>query len=259
MKTAHANSAAPDVRAITSFFARSKYFQLKRGVLDRLRPPAQLSEAEIANFPYVVAESITPLLTDADPRERPLLLGKMENLRLACERLQGRLLATNEIFSFWKQVGPPWRSRGFVLGREVREGCVVPSIGGGLCQLSGSLLETAAIAGLEVVERHGHTALPDDIAYRPERDATVFWNYVDLRLRSNRPVLLETFVTDEELVVRLRSDAPWPVDAKLKVLDAMAAEPVRTLTASCYSCRQTQCLRHPDEDSSFTTNAAKDE
>ena len=37
--------------------------------------------------------------------------------------------------------------KGFVLGREIREGCVVPTVGGGICQLSNALA-TAATSSL---------------------------------------------------------------------------------------------------------------
>ncbi len=171
------------------------------------------------------------------------LLGKITNLQVACSHVHGCLIGAGEVFSFWRQIGRPSASRGFVLGREVREGCILPTVGGGLCQLSGSLLEAAVAAGAEVVERHGHTALPDDIAYRSERDATVFWNYVDLRLRIGNPVLIEALVTETDLEVRIYGKAPrhtatvlpvWPTPTKVAPI----------LTESCYSCDEVACTRH---------------
>ena len=152
-----------------------------------------------------------------------------------------------DIFSFWRHVGPPWQSRGFVLGREVREGCVVPTIGGGLCQLSGSILEAGTQSGLEIVERHGHAALPDDIPYQQDRDATVFWNYVDLRLRALQPVMIEASVTTNDLMVRIRSTSSRMSKASaLPVLHLNV--PIKTLAGSCYSCGQTNCVRHHDRE-----------
>ena len=69
------------------------------------------------------------------------------------------------------------------MGRELREGCLVPSIGGGLCQLSNALYDAALRAGLQVVERHRHTQVVPGSLAESDRDATVFWNYRDLRLR----------------------------------------------------------------------------
>ena len=77
--------------------------------------------------------------------------------------------------------------RGFVKGRELREGCIIPNVGGGLCQVSNALYDAALQAGHEIVERHAHTQVIAGSLAEQGRDATVFWNYVDLRFRSERP------------------------------------------------------------------------
>ena len=105
----------------------------------------------------VVAESKTKLWTEANDAERPLLVGKIHNLRLALRGIDGVEIPAGRIFSFWAHVGRPTRLRGFVAGRELREGCVIPSVGGGLCQLSNALYDAALKAGFEIVERHAHT------------------------------------------------------------------------------------------------------
>ncbi len=89
----------------------------------------------------------------------------------------------NEVFSFWRHVGRPTRGRGFADGRELREGCIVPSVGGGFCQLSNALYAAALDAGCEIVERHAHSRRVPGSMAEAGRDATVFWNYVDLRFR----------------------------------------------------------------------------
>jgi len=187
-----------------SFLFRSKGLQLRRLLVDLLTGPPRLAKATKTDFPFVIGESISPLHTVASASERPLALGKIHNLRLACRRLDGLVLDGGQTFSFWRHVGPPWRSRGYVKGREVREGCVIPTTGGGLCQLSGSLLELATGAGLDILEHHRHTVLPADVPHNPERDATLFWNYVDLRFRASVPLLIESRLTQDSLIVRLR-------------------------------------------------------
>jgi VanW like protein len=127
---------------------------------DTFSLPSELKEGALADFPFILAESISPLHTTADRRERPLLLGKIHNLRLASRNIHGRILLPEQTFSFWRQVGPPWKSRGFEMGREVREGCVIPTPGGGVCQLSGSLLEVALSLGFEITETRAHSIAP---------------------------------------------------------------------------------------------------
>jgi vancomycin resistance protein VanW len=98
--------------------------------------------------------------------------------------------------------------RGFVEGRELRLGCLVPSVGGGLCQLSGAIYQCALAAGATVVERHAHTAIIPDSPTPPDHDATIFWNYVDLRFRHERDLILRVYLTRDDLVVELGEPAP---------------------------------------------------
>src|SRR6185436_244312 len=152
----------------------------------------------------VVAESVTPLRTDLGSTGRLLTEGKIENLRRAVRRIDGVELRPGDVFSFWAQVGRASRWRGFRRGRELREGCLVPSIGGGLCQLSNALYDAALKAGLEIVERHAHTRVLAGSLAEVGRDATVFWNYVDLRFRSQNAFRIEADLSADHLAVRIR-------------------------------------------------------
>ncbi len=234
----------------TSFLIRSSGLRTLRLFKDAASDVNCLPKTEARQFPFVLAESITPLRTTSAPEERVFSRGKIENLRQACRRLNGTLLQPGEVFSFWKQVGAPWKSRGFVVGREIRQGCVIPSAGGGLCQISGALFEAANSAGLKIVERHKHTHRLPDVEYVAERDATVFWNYVDLRFQapSDHPVAIEAWMSPDELIVRFR--APNPVrqlisrdrsqSCETQTQDGLDASGVH----NCFSCGKVECSRH---------------
>jgi len=112
----------------------------------------------------VVAERRSALWRDGREDEFRLVAGKVENLRVARRAFDGVVVPAGAVFSFWRQLGRPTRGRGFVEGREIRAGCVVPVIAGGLCQLSNALAACALECGMTLVERHAHTA-------RIERDA----------------------------------------------------------------------------------------
>src|SRR4051812_13627990 len=73
--------------------------------------------------------------------------GKRVNVTLAAPALDGVLLAPGATFSFWRAVGPPRASLGFRHGMELRGGCVVPALGGGLCLLSNALFRAAVDLG----------------------------------------------------------------------------------------------------------------
>lgn len=153
--------------------------------------------------PCVLGSDSSALFTATDPREFDLELGKIENLRVAARRLNGLELNKGDVFGFWRCIGRPTRRKGYVVGRELRQGCLVPTIAGGICQLTNAISRTAIHAGMEMIERHRHSAAVADLVFDPETDATVFWNYIDLRFRAPRPIRLAVFLTTETLEVRI--------------------------------------------------------
>jgi vancomycin resistance protein YoaR len=144
-----------------------------------------------------------PVYTASDPREQELELGKIQNLRIAAAAIDGIVLEPGEVFSFWAAAGRPSGGKGYVLGRELRQGCMIPSIGGGICQLTNALSRVAHEAAMEIVERHSHTVHPPGFFIDGSTDATVFWNYIDFRFRSSVPVRIGASLTETTLVVRL--------------------------------------------------------
>jgi vancomycin resistance protein YoaR len=143
------------------------------------------------------------LYSVVDPREQEQELGKVQNLRVAATAIDGIVLKPGETFSFWLAAGRPSRSNGYVEGREMRGGCLIPSIGGGICQLTNALSRVAHAAGMEIVERHSHTSHPTSFFIDDTTDATVFWNYVDLRFRAPTPTRIGAHLSETTLVVRL--------------------------------------------------------
>ena len=156
--------------------------------------------------------------------------------------LDGTQLPAGEIFSFWKQIGRVSRRRGFVPGRELREGCIIPNVGGGLCQLSNALYDAAVKAGLEIIERHAHTQVVAGSLAETGRDATVFWNYVDLRFRSPVDLYIDARLDGENLTVRYRGEKR-PVENGVGQIEN---RPPDALLNSCASCEVNDCFRRGD-------------
>ncbi len=221
--------------------------------------PRRFGQSAIPGGMPILAESRGRLYASDRPEEFALQAGKAQNLRLAAARLHGLTVPAGEVFSFWAHVPRPTRRRGFAAGRELREGCVIPNVGGGLCQLSNALYDTALTAGFEIVERHAHSRrLPGSMA-EAGRDATVFWNYVDLRFRPPEGCRIEAFLTRDELVVRLRtlkgpeaSPRPSLISSGLAGNRPALAARVREglgesslPVESCETCGVFTCFRHP--------------
>src|SRR4051794_1146991 len=154
------------------FRGKALCFQLQRLAREIGRGPRRHGrDAGLADAPLRAARTTDLWHESSAPKERKLMLGKVHNLRLAARALDGIVVPAGTVFSFWKQVGRATVSRGFAVGRELREGCLIPTIGGGLCQISGALYVAALEAGLEIVERHAHSNPGVSTSARVGRDA----------------------------------------------------------------------------------------
>ena len=237
------------------FFLKSRVF-ISRRILQDLKAPVR--KHPVRPLPMdapVIAEERSPLWTQINPAELPLTAGKIQNLRVACAALDGISVPGGEVFGFWKQMGRVTKRKGYVTGRELRSGCMVPSLGGGLCQISGLLHAAALKAGLEVLESHTHSMSLPGAPLLPERDATVFWNYVDLRFRAPFAWQLHVRMTDRDLVVSIRAER---ASETTRAEDAakFVGSPVRAKAeGDCLTCGVTTCFRHPSAVAAHTPSA----
>jgi hypothetical protein len=195
----------------------------------------------------IVAEHRSPLWADGRADEFVLRCGKVQNLRIAIRGFDGIEVPAGQVLGFWAQVGRPARWRGFVPGREIVNGCVVPTVGGGLCQLSNALATLAVASRARLVERHRHTAAIEAQGPRDE-DATVAWNHVDLRIVADFAYRLEVELTAEELVVRMRArpgaDGAGPSSGRRRPSPLPPVRDERPVAHGCLTCDRTGCFRH---------------
>jgi hypothetical protein len=233
----------PNLSEAIVFRSKATALQLRRRLHNHWQHPVKRytpQPQDADKNTQVLAESITPLWSSHDRQEWNLIAGKIENLRVAIRQINGVALPAQAIFSFWAQVGKPSQGNGYVEGRELRQGCIIPSIGGGLCQLSNALYSAALDANLEILERHAHSqVIPGSLA-EIGRDATVFWNYIDLRFRSANPLYIEAFLTADSLVVRFLG-IPQTMET---VATPTEQRPTIKHSNSCQTCGVTSCFRN---------------
>ena len=232
------------------FRGKAAVHQVARGLRDLRSGVTRYRRGEAGGDDVLLAESVGALWGGgSNPHERALTLGKVQNLRVAVRRIDGVVVPAGAVFSFWRHVGRATRRAGFVRGRELREGCVVPTVGGGLCQLSNALYDAALRAGFEIVERHAHTAVVPGSLAEVGRDATVFWNYVDLRFRARHAIRIEVRLSADALTVRFWARPSAAAEqAGTAVVDAAesAAAGVGGSSAlgDCSTCAVERCFRH---------------
>jgi len=200
------------------FGAKAVILRARRAVRNLVAGPPLLVKAEAPGFPCLVAESRSSLWADDTLAERGFQLGKNQNLRIACRALDGLVIPAGTVFSVWRHLGAPIAARGYVPGRMLKQGCMVPSVGGGLCQLSNALYDVALQGGCRIVERHSHSRIVPGSAAAAGRDATLAWIYVDLRFAPEQELRLSARLDRDSLVIRLLAPAttatrpPAPVE-----------------------------------------------
>lgn len=135
---------------------------------------------------------------------------KRINLEIAGQSIRKIEIKPGEIFSFWRIVGRPKRKYGFVESRSIVNGKLVPSLGGGLCQLSGLIYYISLLAGLEIIERHNHSVdiYTDETRFTPlGSDATVAFGSKDLRIRNtlNKSIHFTVEISEFSIQLNLNS------------------------------------------------------
>ena len=121
----------------------------------------------------------------------PLNLARSNNLEIAASKIDGIILSPGEVFSYNKTVGARTIEAGYKEAAIYSDGKVVDGIGGGICQISSTLYNSAVLANLEIIERHNHQFLT---SYAPPgRDATVVYGSKDLKFKNTRsyPIKIE--------------------------------------------------------------------
>ena len=143
--------------------------------------------------------------------------GKLENFRVAGGSINQRVVGAGEIFSFWGSVPRPTVRNGYKKGRNLINGVLTESVGGGLCQLAGILYHTGLQAGLHMMERYNHSV---DIYTEEERysplgaDATVVFGYKDLRMRNPHPYPIQFQIATQEGNLHCSLHCPEPLQAQ---------------------------------------------
>ncbi len=117
------------------------------------------------------------------------------NIKLASKMINGILVKPQEIFSFNKYVGPAEKEDGFKESTIIANGKFEDGYGGGICQVSSTLYNTALFANLQIVERYNHSIYGDATKYVPlGRDAAIFYGYKDLKFKNNLDQKIVIFV-----------------------------------------------------------------
>jgi vancomycin resistance protein YoaR len=156
--------------------------------------------------PELTPESLTHLnarlgmfVTTFDSR----LKERTTNIQVASDLLNNTLLAPGEVLSLDEKLGPRSADRGFERAVIFVNQRMVYDYGGGVCQLASTLYNAVLQAGLEIVERKGHS-LP--VSYVPPgMDAAISRDQIDFKFVNNtgHPILVTSRIKENNLLVEV--------------------------------------------------------
>jgi len=185
--------------------ARSDVRVSRPAVVQAIEPANERRDAE----PLPRGVALDVVLGEADTRFVPggASRDRAYNVRLAAGRLDRTVVPAHGTLSFNAIVGPRTVRAGFREAPVIVAGRITDGIGGGVCQVAGTLHTAALRAGLEIARKQAHSR---PSAYLPPGlDAMVAWPSSDLVITNPYPfaVLIDAKVTGPTLRVTLRGDA----------------------------------------------------
>ena len=154
--------------------------------IENSTPEAKVTEEELATYSTKLGGSSE---------------GRLTNIRISCEKLNGTVVSNGETFSFCETVGPSTAEEGYQEAPVIVNGEKVQGLGGGNCQISSTLYNAVlSVPNLTVVERHEHGR---EVHYVPEgKDAAVSYGSVDFKFKNETGNDIKLyFSTDDKTLV----------------------------------------------------------
>ena len=154
----------------------------------------QVTSVELQNG-FAKLSSSTTATTDHQNRN--------VNISLAAQAINGTALMPGDSFSFNRATGERTPSRGYLPAPAIADGTTFDEPGGGVCQVSSTLFNAAAMAGMTIVDRSPH-AWPSSYIDKG-LDATVNWPNLDFQFRNDKltPVFIVSYYKDRAVTVEM--------------------------------------------------------
>ena len=162
-----------------------------RLVIEEIKP--EVNEEDLKELG--LTNQISTYLTEFNTTKK----GRVENIKLASQKINGTLLKPGESFSFNDRVGPRTLATGFKEAIEIVNQEFVTGIGGGVCQVSSTLYNAVLLGDFKVLVRQNHSR---PVSYVPlGRGATVYYDYLDFEFKNNTsaPIMILSKVKGNRL------------------------------------------------------------
>ncbi|MGG4441051.1 VanW family protein [Brevibacillus fortis] len=181
-------SYAPERAMAIQLDPLSPALELQENLQEKYVEKMDLQKEEVLGFYYSSMKDST------DARKH--------NIKQALIKIHNEKIKPQQVFSFNEEVGNSnlpedgWQKAGVI-----QNGQLVDDYGGGICQVSSTLYNATAGAGMNMVERHNHSK---SVGYVPVgQDATVAYGYLDFKFANlyDFPVKIKAKSYGDEHVV----------------------------------------------------------
>ncbi len=199
---------------------------------------AKLDQGAVNESITVAPALITPSVTKTDMMNNFKLVAafttettgdknRNNNISLACQAINGRVLLPGESFSFNQTTGERTTDKGYREAGAIAAGQLIEDVGGGICQVSSTLFNAVVRADLEIVSRSPH-AWPSTYVKIGE-DATVNWPNLDFKFRNNKstPVFILAYYKDRKCSAEV-----WGMSLGTGVTIDLSSRTIRTIEPS---------------------------
>jgi vancomycin resistance protein YoaR len=168
-----------------------------RATLPVRRSPPRVSTSAARRVTSVIG-TFTTSFACCEPR--------VTNIRLITEAVDGTVIAPGERFSLNAVAGRRTRAKGYVPAPFIADGKLVPSVGGGVSQMSTTVYNAAYFAGLQIDSHTPHSFYIS--RYPPGREATLDYPSLDLVWTNDTraPVLVRATTGPTSVSVSLYGD-----------------------------------------------------
>ena len=176
------------------FFAGCSYEN--KSMEDKENPQKNVSKkAEIVETEIPIGQATTDIIDKGKNR--------VDNISVACEKINGTEVKAGEVFSFNSTTGERNVKNGYKNAPVIVDGEKSYGIGGGVCQVSTTIYMAALTANLSIIEHFNHS---EPVAYAPKgKDATVVYGVKDLKIKNDtdKSIFIYAWVEDEKVFSKI--------------------------------------------------------
>ncbi|WP_296648058.1 VanW family protein, partial [Romboutsia sp. 13368] len=163
------------------------------------------------------AQSVNSLLAEFSTKFSTNNENRVTNIKISADSTSDVLLMPGEEFSYNNQTGKRTKANGYQDAPVIVNGKLEQDVGGGVCQVSSTLFNSALYSGLDITSRQNHSLKSSYVSIG--RDAMVSDGGSDFRFKNpySHPIYIKNIVNDGVITSRIYGNASDKKNISIKV------------------------------------------